>query len=323
MDSEYMIYKFTPEFFNHTKLGVLDFEVYDDTIKANCRNKSYAIRKQKEDESMKEFIQEISLHLKRQPFLDVMFDYDNLKIVTWQGERYEISEWLTGENIDFSNEACVLSITKVLSKFYNVIDQMEEINVNLIPRNEISTQLLKMYKDIVKYKDIAEKKEEKKGFDLLFLTHAENIIDSLSDKYHNLLKSALSEFIINNYKISINIFKDYLMAMHQDFHVEILNLYNLEYEVPMRQIANIIIKFVKESGTGLQEAKKKVIGAYRTHRELGTSEEEILNFYLSIPQEVWKVVKEYYSSKKITDSRSEKYLARLDKSIKIYTEKTF
>ncbi len=242
--------------------------------------------------------------------------------VPWKNDIYCIMNLVEGRECEYSNPVDVMLASRAIAELHKASEGLvyEEPFERLLAKNEqrylcgrIIENFKKKLNDLMFFKSIATRNENKNEFDYIFLEYEEyyeeNIMQSIDilngSEYYNLCKE-----------------KEKIVFCHHDLaHHNILinkeDVYFLDFDyavidLKVHDICNFTNKAIKNSAYDIEKANT-ILSEYTQVCPLDNRELKVLYGMLSFPEDFYSISRDYYTRKK--QWSEEVFLGRLKKKV--------
>lgn len=212
---------------------------------------------------------------------------------------FTLTDFIEGSECNFDVESDVIMATRALAQLHAASRGYKSPS-GAFSRDELGKMPIifkKRLNEIIKIKKIAGKGKTK--FDYMVLHHV--------DYFYNQGKEALEELLKSEYSLLVDDVRKQGSFCHHDFthhniiisngYATILNFTNCCYELKIYDVANLIRRKMRKCNWDVKEAAK-IIDIYSRYENLSNSDLQIMLYILQFPQKFWRVVNQYYNSRK-------------------------
>ena len=305
-DREYLAeYNLNLKLFEMMGLQIKDIVPYRNIFRILTQKGMFSLKKAKYSEEEMSFILSAINHLKANGFDNVM-EYmpreDGNLYYEYDGEKYYLSKWIDGRELDYLNPLDLEAAATLLCKLHKA---SKEFCPSITPENR---DLLGKWPDNIK-KRILEMKEMKfrallkksrNSFDKLFLDYVDMCIYDA--------ELALKILLDSPYMTLVNKAKEEKSFIHHDFaHHNLIQsfegkLFVLDfdycvYDIRMHDLGSLILRNMKKTSWDIDRALY-VIECYDKESTISSDELKVLLPFFLFPQDFWQISRQYYIEKK-------------------------
>lgn len=305
-DREFLTeYNLNLELFEIMGLQIKDIVPYRNVFRISTQKGMYSLKKVAYDEEEMGFIFSSVNHLKENGFDNVM-EYvpreDGSLYYEYDGEKYYLSKWIDGRELDYLNPLDLEAAATLLCKLHKAskgfcpeFTPKDRILLGKWPEN-FKARILEMKE--MKFRALLKRRRE--SFDTIFLDYVDMCINDGQRALEMLLDSPYEELV--------QIAKEEKNFIHHDFaHHNLIQSFEGKYyvldfdycvfDMRIHDLGSLILRNMKKTSWDIDRALY-VIECY--NKECPTSNDELkmlLPFFL-FPQDFWQISRQYYIEKK-------------------------
>lgn len=305
-DREYLAeYNLNLELFEIMGLEIKDIVPYRNVFRISTQKGMYSLKKVAYEKEEMAFILSAVNHLKENGFDNVM-EYvlreDGSLYYEYDGEKYYLSKWIDGRELDYMNPLDLEAAASLLCKlhkaskgFYPKVIPEDRTILGKWPEN-FKARILEMKE--MKFRALLKRSRD--GFDKIFLDYVDMCI---SDG-----ERALKMLLDSPYESLVHIAKEGKSFIHHDFaHHNLIQsfegkLYVLDFDycvfdIRIHDLGSLILRNMKKTSWDISRALY-VIECYDKECSVSHDELKVLLPFFLFPQDFWQISRQYYIEKK-------------------------
>jgi len=246
----------------------------------------------------------------------------NLIYVPWKDDIYCIMNLVEGRECEYSNPVDVMLTARAIAQLHRASTgiMFEKAFERLIAKNKqrylcgnVIKNFNKKLKELVFFKSIANRNENKNEFDYIFLDHVKYYEEDIKRSI-NILKE--SEYYNLCNEKEKNIFCHHDLA-HHNILINKEEVYFLDFDyavvdLKVHDICNFTNKAIKDFCYDIEKCQN-IISEYVKVNPIDNRELKVLRGMLSFPEDFYGVARDYYTRKK--QWSEEMFLNRLKRKI--------
>lgn len=242
--------------------------------------------------------------------------------VPWKNDIYCIMNLVEGRECEYSNPVDVMLASRALAELHKASEGLvyEESFGRLLAKNKqrylcgrIIENFKKKSNDLVFFKSIATRNENKNEFDNIFLQYEKyyekNIMQSINilngSEYYNLCKEKEKIIFCHHDLAHHNILINEEDVYFLDFDYAVIDL-------KVHDICNFTNKVIKNFAYDIEKANS-ILSEYTEVLPLDNRELKVLYGMLSFPEDFYSIARDYYTRKK--QWSEEMFLNKLKKKV--------
>lgn len=298
-------YNLDLELFNLMGLDITDIVPIRNVFRISTQKGMFSLKRVIYENDEMNFIMSTVEHLRQNGFQNVM-EYvgkdDGSLFYEYDGEKYYLTKWIDGRELDYLNPIDLQSAARLLSQMHEASKGFNPQNVpasrNLLgmwPRN-FKERILEMKE--MKFRALLRRGRE--DFDRIFLDFVDM---SLEDG-----NTALKLLADSPYEVLVDKAKEEKGFIHHDYaHHNLIQsfdskLYVLDFDycaidIRIHDLGSLIIRNMKKTGWDIDRALY-IIECYDKESPVSSEELKVLVPFFLFPQDFWQISRQYYIERK-------------------------
>ncbi len=305
-DREYLAeYNLNVELFKIMGLQIKDIVPYRSVFRISTQKGMYSLKKVAYDEKEMEFIFSAVNHLKENGF-DNVTEYvpreDGSLYYEYDGEKYYLSKWVDGRELDYLNPLDLEAAASLLCKLHKAstgfspkVAPKERNILGRWPEN-FKARILEMKE--MKFRAILKRNRD--SFDKIFLDYVDMCI------YDG--EKALKMLLDSPYESLVEIAGKDKNFIHHDFahhnliqsfegKIYVLDFDYCAFDIRIHDLGSLILRNMKRTSWDIDRALY-VIECYDKECSVSHDELKVLLPFFLFPQDFWQISKQYYIENK-------------------------
>lgn len=298
-------YNLDLELFNLMGLEIIDIVPVRNIFRITTQKGMFSLKRVIYNEEEMDFIMSAVEHLKRNGFENVA-DYvakdDGSLFYEYDGEKYYLTRWVDGRELDYLNPIDLKSATQLLSKFHKA---SQGFDMFMVPdsRNLLGKWPQNFKERILEMNEMKFRALLKKGradFDRIYLEYVDMCLEDAHRALELLLNSPYEELVNKAKEENGFIHHDYAhhnLIQSFDGKLYVLDFDYCAVDIRIHDLGSLIIRNMKKTGWDIDKALY-VIECYDKESPISRDELKVLMPFFLFPQDFWQISRQYYIEKK-------------------------
>ncbi|SHI51664.1 CotS family spore coat protein [Lutispora thermophila] len=298
-------YNLDLELFNMMGLEIIDIVPVRNIFRITTQKGMFSLKRVIYDEEEMNFIMSVIEHLKRNGFENVM-DYmakdDGSLFYEYDGEKYYLTRWVDGRELDYQNPIDLKSATHLLSKFHKA---SQGFDMSMVPdsRNLLGKWPQNFKDRILEMNEMKFRALLKKGradFDRIYLEYVDMCLGDAHEALEILINSPYEELVSKAKEDNGFIHHDYAhhnLIQSFDGKLYVLDFDYCAVDIRIHDVGSLIIRNMKKTGWDIDKALY-IIECYDRESPISNDELKVLIPFFLFPQDFWQISRQYYIEKK-------------------------
>jgi len=297
-------YNLDLELFNMMGLEIIDIVPVRNIFRITTQKGMFSLKRVIYDEEEMNFIMSVIEHLKRNGFENVM-DYmakdDGSLFYEYDGEKYYLTRWVDGRELDYQNPIDLKSATHLLSKFHKA---SQGFDMSMVPdsRNLLGKWPQNFKDRILEMNEMKFRALLKKGradFDRIYLEYVDMCLGDAHEALEILINSPYEELVSKAKEDNGFIHHDYAhhnLIQSFDGKLYVLDFDYCAVDIRIHDVGSLIIRNMKKTGWDIDKALY-IIECYDRESPISNDELKVLIPFFLFPQDFWQISRQYYIEK--------------------------
>ncbi|MFA7573674.1 MAG: CotS family spore coat protein [Lutispora sp.] len=291
--------------FNIMGLDIFDIVPVRNVFRITTQKGMFSLKRVMYEKDEMDFIMSAVEHLRQNDFQNVM-EYmpkeDGRLFYEFDGEKYYLTKWIDGRELDYLNPIDLQSAAELLSRLHKA-SQGFDIQTAPASRNLLGMWPKNFKERILEMKEMKFRALLKRGredFDRIFLDFVDMCLE---DGYR-----AIKLLADSSYGTLVDKAKDHGGFIHHDYaHHNLIQsfdgkLYVLDFDycaidIRIHDLGSLIIRNMKKTGWDIDRALY-IIESYDKESPISNEELKVLVPFFLFPQDFWQISRQYYIEKK-------------------------
>jgi len=298
-------YNLDLELINMMGLEVVDIVPYRNVFRIITQKGMYSLKRVIYSKEEMDFIMSAIEHLKKNGFKNMM-EYvrkeDGSIFYEYDGEKYYLTEWVDGRELDYLNPIDLESATHLLTQFHKASQGFEP---TVIPdsRNLLGKWPENFRERIYEMNEMKFRALLKRGrteFDKIYLEFVDMCLEDARRALKLLTDSPYEELVYKAKEEKGFIHHDYAhhnLLQSFDGKLYILDFDYCAVDIRIHDLGSLIIRNMKKTGWDIDKALY-IIELYDKEIPISNDELKVLVPFFLFPQDFWQISRQYYIERK-------------------------
>lgn len=298
-------YNLDLELFNLLGLDVTDIVPVRNIFRITTPKGMFSLKRVIYQKEEMDFIMSAVEHLRKNGFENVM-EYmtkdDGSLFYEYDGEKYYLTKWVDGRELDYLNPIDLKSATHLLSQMHKA-SQGFDMSIAPESRNFLGKWPENFKERISEMNEMKFRALLKKGrahFDKIYLEFVDMCLEDAHRARKLLMDSPYEELVSKAKEESGFIHHDYAhhnLIQSFDGKLYVLDFDYCAVDIRIHDLGSLIIRNMKKTGWDIDKALY-IIECYDKESPISNDELKVLVPFFLFPQDFWQISRQYYIEKK-------------------------
>lgn len=298
-------YNLDLELFQMMGLEILDIVPFRNVFRITTQKGMFSLKRVIYSKEEMDFIMFATEHLKNNGFQN-MLEYetkdDGSLFYEYDGEKYYLTKWVDGRELDYLNPIDLKSATHLLSQMHKA-SQGFDMSIAPESRNFLGKWPENFKERISEMNEMKFRALLKKGrahFDKIYLEFVDMCLEDAHRARKLLMDSPYEELVSKAKEESGFIHHDYAhhnLIQSFDGKLYVLDFDYCAVDIRIHDLGSLIIRNMKKTTWDIDKALN-IIEIYDKETPISNNELRVLVPFFLFPQDFWQISRQYYIEKK-------------------------